>query len=286
MRAPAESDISRLLRGIDIPPCPEVLSALLKELESGAPNATRVSRLIAQDVALAAGVMKVANSSFFQPARQVTSLADALNFLGFGDIFSTLVRALLQKSLSDATGNRLERYWDSAAYCAAACGALAESLPGTSRENAYCFGLFHDCGIPLLMKRFPDEYRETLRLANRDPQRGFCAIEEARHGTHHAVIGHLVSRTWGLPDPVSQAILCHHDYGIFEKREGIEAETLTLIALNLIAEHVVGLALREVSDAEWPKARHLAAEHFDLSLSQLNDLVFDTQVRIDRRQAA
>jgi hypothetical protein len=68
-----EDEIGRLLKGLDIPPCPAILSALMQELRKDEANVGRVARLISQDVALAAGIMKIANSALFAPARQVGS---------------------------------------------------------------------------------------------------------------------------------------------------------------------------------------------------------------------
>jgi HD-like signal output (HDOD) protein len=245
----------------------------------------RISRLISQDVALAAGIMKVANSSLFSPARQVGSINEALGFLGFGSIFNLVVKEVLRKSLAFGDSPRLERFWDSASHTAAVGARLTLALPGAHRDNAYCFGLFHDCGIPLLIKRFPD-YRETLKLANADPHSSFPRIEEARHGTHHAVIGHLLSRNWGLSEAVSQAILCHHDYGIFDKDQGLARESLALIGINLVAERVVSLHLRQGADAEWNKGRHAVAAYFDLTQADLAALVDDMLYQLDTRQAA
>ena len=285
MPALNEVDISKLLKGIDIPPCPAVLDALVREMHSPDANIARIGRLISQDVSLAAGIMKIANSPFFQPARQVGSINEALAFLGIGEVFHLLIKEVLKKSVGDGQELRLERYWDSAAYTAAACAQLAMALPGSNCDNAYCFGLFHDCGIPILMRRFPD-YRDTLKLANADPKRNFTRIEETRHGTQHAVIGHLISRNWGLDASVSQAILCHHDLSIFEKNDDLPQESLTLIAINLIAEHIVSLYLRDKIEVEWTRGSHLAADYFGLSQSHLNDLVNDMLYRIDFRKAA
>ena len=280
-----EIEISKLLKGIDIPPCPAVLGALMLELQRDDMNVARISKLITQDVSLAAGIMKIANSSFFQPMRQLGSINEALAFLGFGQVFNLLVKEVLEKSLSESAPLHLERYWDSAAYTAAACAHLSHALPGTNRDNAYCFGLFHDCGIPLLMRRFPD-YRSTLQLANEDQKGHFTRIEEVRHGTQHAVIGHLLSRNWGLPPAVSQAILCHHDYSIFNNNPDLPKESLTLIAINLIAEHVVGRFLRESPETEWEKGRYLVADFFGLSQVNLNNLMDDMLFRIESRKAA
>lgn len=279
------AEIGKLLKGLDIPPCPGILSALLQEMGKDEINVARISRLISQDVALAAGMMKIANSALFSPARQVGSISEALSFLGLGGIFNLVVNELLRKSPALGDSPRLERFWDTAAYTAAVSAQLALALPGTQRDHAYCFGLFHDCGIPLLMKRFPD-YRETLKLANEEPGTTFTRVEEARHGTHHAVIGHLLSRNWGLSKALSQAILCHHDYAVFDNDQGLVPETLALIGINAVAERVVSLHLGHAADAEWDKARHGVADHFKLSQAELAALVDDMRYQIAARKVA
>lgn len=286
MTALTTAEISRLLKGIDIPPYPAVLKALLEELRRPAPNPVRVARLISQDVALAAGAMKIANSELFTPARPVESIREALALLGLGPVFQGVVTELLRKSLAAAgEGLRLERFWDSAAYGAAVCAQLSTALPGAGRDAAYAFGLFRDCGIPLLLRRFTD-YRETLQRANADTRHGFTQVEEARHGTHHAAISCLMARNWGLSDAVSQAILCHHDYSVLADGAGLGRETRTLVGLGVIAEQVVAQHLRQQHDVEWEKGRYLAADFFGLSSASLNDLVNDLLCQLDRRRAA
>lgn len=283
MRGGTGLEVGKLLKGMDIPPCPGVLSAMLDELGKPEVNAARLATLISQDVALAAGVMKIANSDLFAPARQVGSISEALNFLGFGKVFNVVVGELLRKSLAEGDSQRFERFWDSAAHTAKVSAQLALALPGTVRDNAYCFGLIHDCGIPILSRRFPD-YKDTLRLANRDPVRSFTRLEETRHGTHHAVIGCLMGRSWGLSEALTQAILCHHDYEVFEEGRGLPKESLALIGINAVAEHVVGQFLKQEASGEWVKARHPVGEYFGMAPAELEDLVDDVLLKFGHRK--
>ena len=205
MRTIDETEVSKLLRGVEIPPCPAVLAALAQEMHRPDASSTKVARLISQDVGLAAGVIKCANSPLFSTGSKVGSIGEALGRLGFNNVLNLVVNELLRKNLSQ-NNHAMDRFWDSATYCAGVCAKLAEILPGTSRDTAYTFGLFHDCGIPILMRRYPD-YKKTLGEANRRIDLPFTAIEDEIHGTNHAVIGYLMARNWGLPETVSSAIL-------------------------------------------------------------------------------
>lgn len=279
-----EAAVTQLLRGLDIPPCPAVLAALAQEMNSPEVNATRVSRLISQDVGLAAGVMKCANSPLFGAGRKVASINEALGLLGFKNVLNLVVNELLRKSLSTGNQHTMERFWDSATYCAGVSAHLAAILPGTSRDTAYTFGLFHDCGIPIMMRRFPD-YKQTLQLANRNLDQTFTAVEEQVHGTNHAVIGYLMARNWGLSETLCSAILCHHDFQVFEDGS-LSDESCALIGLELIAERVVGTFLRLQEDGEWEKAKGRVAHFFGLSETDLNDVTEDLLFKLDSSRKA
>ncbi len=276
-----EQAVGKLLNGITIPPCPAVLAALSREMRKDRINDTTVTRLISKDVALAAGVIKCANSPLFGTTRPLESVAEALRLLGFNNVLSLVINQLLQAALANGDGQpTLERFWDTATYTAGVCAQLARSLPGTKRETAYTFGLFHDCGLPLLMRRFED-YKVTLGLANQDTLRPFTQVEEERHGTNHAVIGYLLGRNWGLPENLTRAILCHHDFSVLETGE-LPGESCTLIGLGLVAERVVGSFLRvNAEEGDWVKGKAIVARYFGLSDMDLDDLVEDVLFKLN-----
>lgn len=268
------SELDTLIKRFDVPPCPAVVGELQRELRREAANTARVARLISRDVGLAGAVMRLVNSPAFGTGRDVGSIDEALQILGFGRVFDLVASESLRKSLD--AGPRLDRYWDSAALTAELCAELATRLPGSKRETAYCFGLFHDCGIPLLMRRFPD-YRETLIAANRESGLGLLAVEEAAHGTNHPVVGYLLARTWGLSETLCEAIRSHHNYEVLDPQSParLPDEVCALIAFCAIAEHVASLHLRTREEGQWPAARGRVLAFFGMSEADMNDLVDD-----------
>ena len=82
-----EADLSdavaiETLKNISVPPCPEIVVELLGESQREDIDFIRISRLITGDVALAAAVMKSANSPFFALRRKVQSVQQAVAVLG------------------------------------------------------------------------------------------------------------------------------------------------------------------------------------------------------------
>lgn len=287
MTTVAAAELETLIRRFDVPPCPAVVSELQAELRKENGSAGKIARLISRDVGLAGAVMRLVNSAAFRPGREVASIDDALRVLGFGRIFDLVVGELLKKSLSSDGGLRLDRYWDSAACSAEICAALAGRLSGTTRETAYCFGLFHDCGIPLLLRRFPD-YRQTLQAANAESGLALLAVEEARHGTNHAVVGYLLGRTWGLSEVLCEAIRAHHHYEVLDPQApaSLADEVCTLIAISAVADHVAGLHLRTREEGQWLAARSRVGAFFGLADADLDDLVEDLLQEVQLAGAA
>jgi hypothetical protein len=78
MPTPAPTEIERLVKGIGIPPRPEVLTRLQKEIDSPNMSLSVVGQIINGDVALAASVMKVANSPAFGLSRKVSTVQQAI----------------------------------------------------------------------------------------------------------------------------------------------------------------------------------------------------------------
>ncbi len=283
MNAPARSEPKQeqALKGVNIPSCPAVLGQLMDELRQPQVSGKRIAALIGKDVGLAAMVVKSANSPLFGGGRRIASIDEAIRLLGFGTLANLVQEALLRSAIADP-GAALERFWDNSRYTAAA-SALAARKTGAARpETAYTFGLFHDCGIPLLVKRFPN-YKQVLGLANQATERWFTEIEDEAFNTNHATIGYLLARSWGLTDTVCDGILCHHDYSVLEDGAGLETESRALIALNLIGEYVAGTHLRTRRDAEWDKGRAAAARFLGYSATELDDLADDLVYRFDRQ---
>lgn len=143
-------------------------------------------------------------------------------------------------------------------------------LPKAPREDAYTFGLFHDCGIPILMQRFPD-YRETLKIASGEDV-PLTQIENERHGTNHATVGYMVARSRGLSDTICQSILCHHDHAIIKGVDSTQSLTRTLVAINFLAEHLNDTALRLRGDCQWESIGESVLDYLGLTKTEYDEL--------------
>ena len=157
---------------------------------------------------------------------------------------------------------------------------IAKQLPGMNKDEAYTFGLFQNCGIPMLLQRFP-EYGQTLAKADQDGARKHTEVEEEAHGTDHATMGYLLTKSWNLPEDLSQAIRYHHEYAmVADAKAQLSTQSRNLMALGLAADQAMRLADGSAASIEWSKGGPYALAHLGLSNSEFDEIVSDLMVML------
>ena len=241
------------IKANDIPPRPLIIDRIRAAMRKDSPNFNYVGQLIKSDVGLAAGLIKTANSPYFGYHKQARSVQDALMMLGL-DVTSRAVAAIsLRKALPNSA--HYERFWDASARIAALSGWLAKRVqnPKFRPEDAYTFGLFRDCGIVILLRRFP-AYTQTLARANNDSERLFTAVEQQDYPSDHAMLGCLLAQNWWLPEEICQAIRHHHDPSAIDLFEsGLPLTSRYLVVISQTAEHILQQLTGASQTQEWPK---------------------------------
>jgi HD-like signal output (HDOD) protein len=247
-----DPQLERALLGIEIPPCPDILIRIMNEMHKEEPDYHRLSHLISADVALSAGLIKTTNSPFFARSQRARTVHDALTVLGLR-VASHTIAGIILRNLFPNTPHMI-RFWDSSARTARLCAWLAHKLDirNFNADDAYTFGLFHDCGIPILMVHFPN-YKEVLGEANRDAEKEFTTMEESLVKTNHAVVGCALAQSWWLQEDMCLSIRHHHDLSALAPDSTLPEINRLLIATTQFAEHFSQHQLGMDFTQEWPK---------------------------------
>lgn len=272
---PFDALLETSLKDIGIPPRPAILERISAEMLKEEPDFRRLATIISADVSLAAGLIKTANSPFFGSRGRVRSVNEALITLGLELASRALAGIILRKVFPASL--HLERFWDASARIARLSGWLAQYLGNNKLrpEDAYTFGLFRDCGIPVLLMRFPG-YGKVLAEANRDEDRSFTAVEGAQLPTNHAMVGCLLAQSWWLPEETCLAIRHHHDAAVI----GMPSFTPPLtsryrIAISQLAEHLVQRHSGLSQTHEWPKLGAACLNLLDIAEAEVERVLAD-----------
>ncbi len=207
---PESSHAQDIVRGIKFPPQPSILVALTKELQQTEPSFNTVLALLKKDIAISAKLLKLINSPLYCSGKKIDSIERALARLGLFNLHSIVLNSCLKETFIDNDASS-EKLWEHTQVVAETAKNIAHISKATCCEHAYMTGLFHDAALPLIKQK--DEYFQ--QVIDMDTLRGGDIRHFETHNTltktHHAVIGNLLARSWGLPNDVCEAILLHHD---------------------------------------------------------------------------
>jgi HD-like signal output (HDOD) protein len=193
------------------------LLRLEQQLRQGDSNARQLAKLIDGSPALAARVLRMANSAFYAPAEPVTTLSRAVALLG-----DTVLRQLVLTSLivSRRAGNRTPREALAAARLtgdavrSAVVGKmLAQMSHSADPDTAFAAGLLHDLGHVYLLDDVGERYASYLL----DPHghdtssaSGQLEMEIELAGTTHQDVGAVFAYEWNLPPIIARVLWDHH----------------------------------------------------------------------------
>lgn len=262
------------LRENGIPPRPAVLEVISREVRKESPDLRLLDQAVRSDVAIAGGLIKIANSSYFGAQRRVRSVLEAMAMLGL----QATAQAVACVALRNAFPNmNLDRFWDASAKIAALAGWLVgeRRWKGVRAEDAYTLGLFRDCGIAVILQRIP-AYTDVLRQANAEAVRSFTAVEEDLLPVSHAQVGAMMTEAWWLPDEITEAIRHHHDLAAIRidgDAASPSANSRALIAVVQLAEYLFQQATGLSATREWGKLGEACLGRLQIGADELPELV-------------
>jgi len=233
---PAEED-SRLARSLvagleRIPSLARDLTVLKDLLEQPQPNLQRAAAVVAQDLGMASKVLKLVNAAYMPFRRSITSLNQAVEFLGL-DLLQEMVlsRDMLAAAVDECPeGLSLAELWAHSVRVGKLARDLIYKETGDRKaaEEAYSVGLLHDVGLVAMAIHPGCSYRSVMAL-NLAPGELLTQREREAFGTDHIQVGAQLLSLWGLPGPFATAI----------QRQYLDApdQHPTLISLALHAAH-------------------------------------------------
>lgn len=221
--------IERIRKGaIELPLLPQVASRILAMVYDPDAEAAKLAALIHQDQALAAHVIRIANSPAYMTRNPVVSLQHAVSMLGMNLMSELAFSASIKGSAFKVPGwdDEVKGLW----HYSLASGAYAKEIARMRRfnvESAYLCGLLHGIGRPVVL--------QTLVALSKE--QGTTLSKELMHQLldgYYIQVGLLVADEWGLPPPVVESIGFHVDYNYAKTAK---QECMTTCLAGRMARH-------------------------------------------------
>ena len=270
------STAEKLMTSFHIPVKPAILIELQQEQAKPEPSLKVIAMIIAKDIALSAIVLKTVNSPLYGLRRTIVDIKRGVSLLGSRNISNLVTFVELKKDFSSKSSISYEKYWDLALETAHMMTSLIDTLGLKTKctlEDAYAFGLFRDCGIPLMAMKYSD-YKSVLIEANNQTEAVMTGIEARYYQTNHAVVGYFIARSWNLPQSLCELILRHHELDFLEAND-TSPEQKDLYALAKVASNVLSQYQLGKDEAEWNLVRDSVLGYLGLSEWDYNEIQED-----------
>jgi HD-like signal output (HDOD) protein len=204
---PTPSDFMRNLEAelaageVRLPSIPEVAERVQRALDDERATPTIVAQVVATDAALAARVLRLANSAAFNPSGQpVTDLPTAITRLGHQLVRCAAVAfALKQLKLSGGQGAlqpQLQELWRKGTLVASLAYVLARDTKAVNPDEALVTGLLHNVGRLYVLVRAHDHGTAFASGA---------AWDRVLHDWHPR-IARAILQHWNFPAEIADAI--------------------------------------------------------------------------------
>jgi HD-like signal output (HDOD) protein len=207
----SEKNIYQLLRdNKELTSLPQVLAEVIRITEDENCTADQLATIILKDPALSARMLRVVNSPFYGPMREITTVNQAIMTMGLRAVKAMALSAGLYNMFqsSDAVLDR-SRFWRHSLEVAITCREVAKACSYQPSEEAFIAGLLHDVGILVLETNFRKNFRRIWKLV--EAGESLTTLEEAEWGTNHARLGKFLLDQWKLPSLFGEAICSHHE---------------------------------------------------------------------------
>ncbi len=215
---------------VELPLLPQVASQVMALTSDPSADAAKLSSLIHQDQALAAHVLRIANSPAYMPRSPVVSLQHAVAMLGINLLSEIAFTASLKSGAFQVPGHEddVKRLWRHSL----ASGAFGKEVARARRvnvESAYLCGLLHGIGKPVVLRTVATLAREHKILVDKPT---FGMLIEG----YHSRVGGLIAEKWGLPKQVAEVI---HYYGEYDHAASFRQECMLTCVADRLATHLL-----------------------------------------------
>jgi HD-like signal output (HDOD) protein len=213
---------------LELPAFPEAVIRIQRALQSPDTRTDDVVRILSSEPALAARLLRMANSAEFRRTDQnITDLKNAVARMGFNMVRSVAVafamRQLRRKDTYSPTAQlELEQAWEESLAASAACFVIARRFTRLNPDQALLTGLLHVLGRLYIVMRSKD----AAELSDGE-------MRQVIDGWH-ASIGKAILESWGLPDELQHAV--EHQDELTVAQDGNVSLTDVLIAAKLLAK--------------------------------------------------
>lgn len=222
-----------------LPAFPDIVWKVMPLIEKMAP-VREIEAVIKYDPVITAKVLAFSQSSFFGRRHPITSLRDAIVYLGQQQLVQIIMAACSERYFSgEAAGYDLREgeLWEHSVAVALMTEIMGRRLKFDRILTAYTAALLHDIGKTVL-NRYVTTYFDSILTLVREKKMRFLDAEREVFNIDHQQLGTKIAQRWKLPLEVVTAIEFHHSPR--EAKDNHDLAALVYVANRMVSAIGIG----------------------------------------------
>jgi HD-like signal output (HDOD) protein len=190
---------------LTLPTLPEVALKVKAAVDDPEADIKKIANVIGQDAALAARLVKVANSPLLRGRVQIDNLQLAVSRLGLAFVKSLVIGLAMEQMFqasSEIVDRHLRKTWEHSIEVASICHVVAAHYTKLKADQALLAGLVHEIGIlPILTaaENVPELIENEVLLKR--------IIQKL-----HPKIGSAILKAWDFPEELARMPMEYLDF--------------------------------------------------------------------------
>lgn len=272
------SSLEKILKSPQLPSVPSVAIKLLDLAQDMDSSTREIVETIKSDPALAAKILRSANSSYFSFRSEIRTLEQAIPLIGRTVITSlALSFSLSAEAMTDGPFiEHYKQYWLRSVVQASAAESLASFIARKSMASElFMTGLLIDIGQLAMLRVLRDDYIPVVEELE-DGESSLQVCEQSVLGFDHTETGAQLMHQWKFPEAMCDAARHHHGTPTDVTNE----ESLELARVTMVASRVGDYFCSNSPGTALSELRELTAASFHFSEETLADFLSKTEERV------
>lgn len=264
---------------VRLPTAPAIAARILDAVRDDGDSYRALAAVIANDPALTAKLLSVANSPLYALPHKVTRLEQAISLLGLNAVKNIALSFVVVRGLGHEheTGFIFDNYLRRAVTGAVTAEMLGTRI-GHPDQSLFSCALLQDVGMLVFALLAPEEYAQVLDEEASSTEH-LCALEQRHFGFDHQELGAEILRRWGLPETFFGPIRHHHQLSGAPASHRVAADML------FVADRMASLYHGFHSAERLQEIKAFLAERYGQSEIAIDELVDAVAMRTDEMLA-
>ncbi len=214
---------------------PEVSIKVNQMVDDPNSGVNEIGKVISQDPALSAQLLRIANSPFYGISGSIDSISRAVTVLGTQQIRDMVFSATATKAFEGIPNEiiSVDDFWHHSLYCGLLARELANQTHKAQGEMLFTAGLLHDIGHLVMFNRIPElAHKAIMHTIEPDVDLELFQSEREIIGFDHSQVGGKLAEQWQLPKNLVECVMYHHEP---EQAQEFPDEVLLIYIANKIA---------------------------------------------------